>query len=715
MAIVAMSIMHFLHAWLFARFRRGLTGRTSGATRETNDDDGRSAAGRGGGHPGGGRTRRRAARALPPRRRAGDAWTARAPLPSAGGRGAHARSERAARPRHPHGARAVRGGVRSRRGAGGLLGPRGRDLAEGAVAAPPARARLGPEPGRHRVRAGQQHARAHVRVAGAGRGAVRRPRAAVLRRGRRADLAVRRGAGLPGLKRVTLRAPAAIARERGRRGLSGQVLEQEADRVLAHDGPDRVLRDPLVEERLREHREVRRVERHGGRAVPVRAERDVRYAGHRDGVADRPGDRAGRALAHRAVPVADPDERAIPGEPPELVVREVPRAGAGRAHPAVRHDHRPARHRERLVERARGGMREVHHHPALLHPPHGGAAERREPALAGAMRRSRGGIVREVGEPRGAEPGREQRVHGIELPVERVQPLRRQDGDDRAPPLPLPRAGGEGGGELGARRRDDEPPARRGGRAPQLLALVERPLEPASPGPGRPARRDGERGDEIARATVRPVVVAARHLRDRREELHRDVALREPHHVAVTAGRAAERIAIPEQEVVVEVGDPERRVEAAGAVGDGGQRRLCDDAVLAGGDDGGHDEEERARGGEEEDGGEDGGATEHGTAWYAGGPDQCAWPSLHRTASWQPAQVLVIAPRACVTPDQRSAAAACSSWTARSRSTPASCSTVAAISGPPCSPACSTTRLGPSVSSHAATRARSLAALATRA
>ncbi len=82
----------------------------------------------------------------------------------------------------------------------------------------------------------------------------------------------------------------------------------------------------------------------------------------------RARDRLGVGAANRAFPIADADNSPGRGDSAYLVVRDVAVLAARRLNPAMRGNHRTARHAQQLGHAFMAEMRDVDDHPPGLHP-----------------------------------------------------------------------------------------------------------------------------------------------------------------------------------------------------------------------------------------------------------------------------------------------------------------------------------------------------------
>ena len=102
----------------------------------------------------------------------------------------------------------------------------------------------------------------------------------------------------------------------------------------------------------------------------------------------------------------------------------------------------------------------------------------------------------------------------------------------------------------------------------QLVELVGGALIEAAPRPDRPARRDREGRDAIGVVGVAVVVLPARALGRRAEDLQRDVAAFEPRQVHLADLRFLREVPPPQHRVRVQVGDEQRLVQRPRLVAD---------------------------------------------------------------------------------------------------------------------------------------------------
>jgi hypothetical protein len=107
----------------------------------------------------------------------------------------------------------------------------------------------------------------------------------------------------------------------------------------------------------------------------------------------------------------------------------------------------------------------------------------------------------------------------------------------------------------------------------QLAALVQRALQQAAPGARGPALGHRQQGDVVAVAGIAIEVHAARRLGDGGEHLQADAAGQQARHVGLAVAVALQRIARPQQQVVVQVGHEQPLVQLLRARADGIRRR----------------------------------------------------------------------------------------------------------------------------------------------
>ena len=189
-------------------------------------------------------------------------------------------------------------------------------------------------------------------------------------------------------------------------------------------------------------------------------------------------------------------------------------------------------------------------------------------------------VVEEVRQSRHPEPMREERVDVLELPLDRVQTLGVQEAHHRSligRALPLG-AMRQRVAELVAAAHEDQSPGGARGRPFELCALMQRARQQRAIGAGRPTRRDREQCDVVRLGAVALVVLTLGRLGHRAEDLHRDVSAPESRHVGLPAPRGTHHAAVPQQQVVVQVGDRERGVQVARTLGDR-DRRLAVEPV----------------------------------------------------------------------------------------------------------------------------------------
>ena len=213
----------------------------------------------------------------------------------------------------------------------------------------------------------------------------------------------------------------------------------------------------------------------------------------RYGVADRAGDGGRVVTAARRRPEADADDAAGRGHAPELLVGQVPGVVGDAADARVRHDDGARRDRQGVVDRRRRRVRQVEQHRARLHPPDHLATEVGQAALVDAVRRAAEGGVEEVRRRHHPVARVDQPIDVVEIAVERVRALDREERRGRWRRRPPD----EVGLEVGGRPEDREPPARASGRVVRPARQVERAFREAAPrrvaASPRPARGAGRR------------------------------------------------------------------------------------------------------------------------------------------------------------------------------------------------------------------------------
>ena len=112
----------------------------------------------------------------------------------------------------------------------------------------------------------------------------------------------------------------------------------------------------------------------------------------------------------------------------------------------------------------------------------------------------------------------------------------------------------------------------------ELVRLVERALQQAAPGCLGPALSHGQQGDVVGLAAIAFIVDAARRLGHGGEHLQANAAFEHARQVGVAKVVALEQVALPQQHVVMQVGDKQLLMQLIGRF-TGGVRRGGFDAV----------------------------------------------------------------------------------------------------------------------------------------
>ena len=146
--------------------------------------------------------------------------------------------------------------------------------------------------------------------------------------------------------------------------------------------------------------------------------------------------RIGRA--NGALPIADANDATGFGDAAHFVIGQVAVDLARRLHAAMAGDHGTFRHSQDLGNASMAEMRDVDDHALGFHPAQYVAPKRRQSAFFQAVHRPAQFIVKEMREPRHAEPGVVQSVEILGLAFKIMEPFNGQHRADGAPVL-LPR------------------------------------------------------------------------------------------------------------------------------------------------------------------------------------------------------------------------------------------------------------------------------------
>lgn len=216
-------------------------------------------------------------------------------------------------------------------------------------------------------------------------------------------------------------------------------------------------------------------------------------------------------------------------------------------------------------------MGQVDQHALLLQAGDYLAAQRGQPALDQTMGRATDLVVEEVSQAGDAKAGVIQAVEVLQLTLDGLQPFGGQHGG-QALRVALPVF--QVAGQLGAVVDQHQFTVAGGSGLLQLVGLVQGAGQQAAPGFPRPALGHGQQGDVVAVGAVALVVDAARGLGDGGKHLQADAALEQARQVGVAVVVALEQVALPEQGIVVQVGDEQALVQLLGLVaGRVGRRR----------------------------------------------------------------------------------------------------------------------------------------------
>ena len=139
--------------------------------------------------------------------------------------------------------------------------------------------------------------------------------------------------------------------------------------------------------------------------------------------------------AYCTLPIADANDAAGFGDAAHFVVSQVAVDLARRLHAAMAGDHGTFRHGQNLGNASMAEMRDVDDHALRLHPAQYVATKRRQSAFFQAVHRPAQFIVKEMGEPRHAEPGVVQPVEILRFAFKIMEPFNGQHGADGAPVL----------------------------------------------------------------------------------------------------------------------------------------------------------------------------------------------------------------------------------------------------------------------------------------
>ena len=149
--------------------------------------------------------------------------------------------------------------------------------------------------------------------------------------------------------------------------------------------------------------------------------------------------------AYCALPIADTNDAAGFGHAAHFVIGQIAVHLARRLHAAMAGDQGTFRHGQNLGNASMAEMRDVDDHALRFHPAQYVATERRQSAFFQAVHRPAQFIVKEMREPRHAEPCVVQSVEILGLAFKIMEAFNGQHRADRAPVL-LPR--GQQGIEL---------------------------------------------------------------------------------------------------------------------------------------------------------------------------------------------------------------------------------------------------------------------------
>ena len=149
--------------------------------------------------------------------------------------------------------------------------------------------------------------------------------------------------------------------------------------------------------------------------------------------------------AYCALPITDANDATGFGDAAYFVIGQVAVDLARRLHAAMAGDHGTFGHGQNLGNASMAEMRDVDDHALGLHPAQNVATERCQSAFFEAVHRPAQFIVKEMGEPRHAEPGVVQSVEILDFAFKIMEAFNGQHRADSAPVL-LPR--GQQGIEL---------------------------------------------------------------------------------------------------------------------------------------------------------------------------------------------------------------------------------------------------------------------------
>ncbi|MCY1421851.1 hypothetical protein D9M71_375160 [compost metagenome] len=223
-------------------------------------------------------------------------------------------------------------------------------------------------------------------------------------------------------------------------------------------------------------------------------------------------------------------------------------------------------------------MGQVHQHLLLFQTGDHTATEGSQAALLQAVGGTTHLVIEEVGQAGDAKARVKQAVDILQLAFQRVQAL---GGEYRGDPDGVGFPGREVVGEVLAAAYQDQLALAAIGGFLQLPALIEGAFQQARPGRAGPALGHDQQGDVVAVGTVAFIVEAAWSLGDGGEHLQADMPLQQARQVAMTEVVAFQQVAVPEQRVVVQVGDEEGLVQGLGIVRGLVGRRRGDGVHLA--------------------------------------------------------------------------------------------------------------------------------------
>ncbi|MNQ64446.1 hypothetical protein D3C85_788700 [compost metagenome] len=314
------------------------------------------------------------------------------------------------------------------------------------------------------------------------------------------------------------------------------------------------------------------------RAIEVGAQGHMGHAHLVGGIADGFDDGLDRGVADRGIPIADANHPAGGGDALDMGVTEVAGARAGAFDAGMGHQHRTLGHAQHIVDQRTGGVGQVHHHLLFFQAGDHAAAEGGQAALLQAVGGTADLVVEEMGQAGDAKACVIQAVDVLQLAFQRVQALGGEYGGN-AVRVGLP--GREVVGEVLAAAHQGQLALAAIDGLLEPLALIEGALQQAGPGRAGPALGHDQQGDVVAVGTVAFIVEAAWSLGDGGEHLQADMPLQQARQVAMTEVVAFQQVAVPEQRVVVQVGDEEGLVQGLGIVRGLVGRRRGDGVHLA--------------------------------------------------------------------------------------------------------------------------------------